>query len=176
MRYTTLGPSSLLVRGLIASIKQHQQQQAGGSKVLATAPWLKTGIQVAQSDWAPMAHHPKQVLLHFKRSSAFYGQFSVEKRPFWGSFQDDRPENSGPSLFYRGGVSNEGCCSSMAIGPSKECKWVGNRACAMPWCHGVRDLEVKTSRFGAIFQDGHADRGGTSAKQAGSAPQCFPMR
>ena len=32
-------------------------------------------------------------------------------------------------------------------GHAPECKWVGNKACAMPWCHGVGDFEVTTSRF-----------------------------
>ena len=45
------------------------------------------------------------------------------------------------------GVSNEGRSCSIAIGPLKECKLVGNKACAMPWCHGVGNFEVKTSRF-----------------------------
>ena len=92
-------------------------------------------------------HHHKQVSCRFEPSSPFYGRFSVQKWPILGRFQDDRPENSGRSLVCRVGVSNEGRCSSMAIGPSKECKWVGNKACAMPWCHGVGDFEVKTSRF-----------------------------
>ena len=45
------------------------------------------------------------------------------------------------------GVCNEGRCSSMAIGLSKEGKWVLNKACAMPWCQTVVHFEVKMSRF-----------------------------
>ena len=48
-------------------------------------------------------------------------------------------------------VSNEGRCSFMAIGLSKECKWVFNMACAMPWCHTVVHFEVKMSRSSAAF-------------------------
>ena len=32
-------------------------------------------------------------------------------------------------------ASNEGRYSSIAIAPQKECKWVGTKACAIPWCH-----------------------------------------
>ena len=39
----------------------------------------------------------------------------------------------------------------MAIGPSKKCKWVGNKARAMPCRHRVGNCEVKRSRFGAMF-------------------------
>ena len=35
----------------------------------------------------------------------------------------------------------------MAIGPSKEFKWVGKKGCAMPWCYAVANFEVTTSRF-----------------------------
>ena len=30
---------------------------------------------------------------------------------------------------------------------------MGNKACAMPWCHKVGDFKVKTSRFRHMFQD-----------------------
>ena len=111
MRYARLGPSSVLVRVLITELglpcrgftppfrvqgwathfSSSKQQQAataaaGGSKVLATAPWLKTGIQVAQNDRGAKAHHHKQVSLHFEPFSLFYGRFSVQKRPFLGLF------------------------------------------------------------------------------------------
>ena len=59
----------------------------------------------------------------------------------------------------------------MAIGLSKDGKWVFNKACTMPWCHAVVHFEVKTSRFLAVFQDDRPDRGGTSRKQA-----VFPQR
>ena len=55
-------------------------------------PWLKTGIQVAQNDRGANAHHHKQVSLRFEPSSPFYGRFNVQKWPFLGCFQDDRPE------------------------------------------------------------------------------------
>ena len=35
----------------------------------------------------------------------------------------------------------------MAIGLSKDGKWVFNKACTLPWCHTVVHFEVKTSRF-----------------------------
>ena len=35
----------------------------------------------------------------------------------------------------------------MAIGLSKDGKWVFNKACTMPWCHAVVHFEVKMSRF-----------------------------
>ena len=54
----------------------------------------------------------------------------------------------------------------MAIGLSKDGKWVFNTACNMPWCHAVVHFEVKMSRFSAVFQDNRPDRGGTSFKQA----------
>ena len=70
------------------------------------------------------------------------------------------------------GVCNGGRCSSMAIGLSNDGKWVFNTACTMPWCHhGVGDFEVKTSRFGAMFQHHRTDCGGISAEQAGFAPR-----
>ena len=81
--------------------KQHilaaasKRAAAGGPKFLATAPWLKTGLQVAQNDRGAKAHHHKQVLLHFEPSSPIYGRLSVQKWPFLGCFQDDRPESSG---------------------------------------------------------------------------------
>ena len=117
MRYARLGPSSVLVPVLIypvevlhhllgAKDEQHvlaataaaasssKQQQAEGPKVLVATPWLKTGIQVAQNDRGANAHHHKQLSLRFEQSSLFYGQVTVQKWPFLGSFQDDRPENS----------------------------------------------------------------------------------
>ena len=92
-------------------------------------------------------HHHKQVSLRFEPSSLFYGRFSVQKWPFLGCFQDDRPQNSGRSPVCQVGVCNEGRCSSMAIGLSNDGKWVFNKACTMPWCHTVVHFEVKTSRF-----------------------------
>ena len=113
----------------------------------------------------------KQLSCHFEQCSLCYGLFSVQKWPCLNSFQGNRPKNSGRSLASRVGVSNEGRRSPVAIRPSKECKWVGNKACAMPWCYGMGVLEVKTSRFQAMFQHDRSDRGGKSAKQAGFAPQ-----
>ena len=75
---------------------------------------------------------PATVLRHFEPSSPFYGQFSVQKWPFFGGFQDDRPESSGRSPVCQVGVFNEGRSSSVAIGLSKECKRVFNKACTMP--------------------------------------------
>ena len=112
-----------------------------------TTPWLKTGIQVAQNDRGANAHHHNQVLLRFEPSSLLYGRFSAQKWPFLGCFQDNRPESSGRSLLRQAGVSDEGRCSSMAIGESNDGKWVFNTACTMPWCHTVVHFEVKTSRF-----------------------------
>ena len=40
----------------------------------------------------------------------------------------------------------------MAMGLSKDGKWVFNKACTTPWCHAVVHFEVKTSRFSAVFQ------------------------
>ena len=65
---------------------------------LAATPWLKIGIQVAQNDREAHAHHGKQVLCGFEPSSPFYGRFSVQKWPFLGCFQDNRPKNSQQSL------------------------------------------------------------------------------
>ena len=45
------------------------------------------------------------------------------------------------------GVCNEGRCSSMAIGLSKDGKWVFNKACTMSWGHTVVHFEAKMSRF-----------------------------
>ena len=189
MRYARLGPRSVLVRVLITelglpcrgftppfrvqgwatgfgSTSSSSSKQAGNSKVLATTPWVKTGNQVAQNDRGANAHHHKQVLLHFELSSPFYGQFSVQKWPFLGCFQDDRPENSRRSPVCQVGVCNEGRCSSMAIGLSKDGKWVFNTACTMPWCHTVVHFEMKMSCFSAVFRDDRPDRGSTSLKQA----------
>ena len=48
------------------------------------------------------------------------------------------------------GVSDEGRCYFMAIGLSKDGKWVFNKACTTPWCHAVVHFEVKMSRFRAV--------------------------
>ena len=42
---------------------------------------------------------------------------------------------------------NEGRCSSMANGVSKDGKWVFNMACTMLWCHTVVHFEVKMRYF-----------------------------
>ena len=54
----------------------------------------------------------------------------------------------------------------MAIGLSKDGKWVFDKACTMRWCHAVVHFEVKMSRFLAVFQDNRCNHGGTSLKQA----------
>ena len=59
----------------------------------------------------------------------------------------------------------------MAIGPSKDGKWVFNKVCTTPWCHAVVHFEVRMSRFPAVFQDNRRKHGGTSPKQA-----VFPPR
>ena len=52
----------------------------------------------------------------------------------------------------RVGVSDGGGCSFIAIGPSKDCKWVFNEACTMPWCHVVVHFEVKMTVFEHFFR------------------------
>ena len=84
----------------------------------------------------------------------------------FGCFQDDRPESSGRSPLRQAGVSDEGRCSFMSIGLSKDGKWLFNKACTMPWCHAVVHFEVKTSLFPAVFEDNRRTHGGTSLKQA----------
>ena len=69
------------------------------------------------------------------------------------------------------GVLNEGRCSSTANGPSKRCKRVFNKECAMPWCHTVVNFEVKMSRFQAVCPDNRPDGGSTSEKQAVFLPR-----
>ena len=54
----------------------------------------------------------------------------------------------------------------MAIGLSKDGKWVFNKACITPWCHAGVHFEVKMGRFLAVFQDDRRNHGGTSLKQA----------
>ena len=54
----------------------------------------------------------------------------------------------------------------MAIGLSKDGKWVFKKACTTPWCHAVVYFEVKMSRFPAEFQDARRNHGGTSLKEA----------
>ena len=88
-------------------------------------------------------HHHKQVSLRFEPSSSFYSRFSVQKWPFLGRFWPF----SGRSPLRLAGVSDEGRCSFMAIGLSKDGKWVFNKACTTPWCHAVVHFEVKMSRF-----------------------------
>ena len=88
---------------------------------------------------------------------------------FWadfGCFQDDRPKISGRSPLRQAGVSDEGRCSFMAIGLSKDGEWGFNKACTTPWCHAVVHFEVKISRFPAAFLDHRRYGGGTSLKQA----------
>ena len=52
----------------------------------------------------------------------------------------------------------------MAIGLSKNGKWVFNKACTTPWCHVLVHFEVKMSRFSAVFQDNPGNHGGASLK------------
>ena len=54
----------------------------------------------------------------------------------------------------------------MAIGLSKDGKWVFNKACTTPWCHAVVRFEVKMSLFPAVFQDNRRNHGRTFLKQA----------
>ena len=54
----------------------------------------------------------------------------------------------------------------MAIGLSKDGKWVFNKACTTPCCHAVVHFEVKTSRFPALFHDNRRNHGGISLKEA----------
>ena len=72
---------------LAAAASSKQQQAADAPKVLATTTRLKTGIQVAQTDWGAKPHHHKQVSWRFKPSSWFYGPFSVQKWPLLGCFR-----------------------------------------------------------------------------------------
>ena len=88
---------------------------------------------------------------------------------FWAvfdCFQDDRLESSGRSPLRQAGVSDEGRCSSMLIGLSKDGKWVFNKACTTTWCHAVVQVEVKVSCFPAAIQDHRRNHGGTSIKEA----------
>ena len=62
-------------------------------------------------------------------------------------FRDDRPESLGRSPLRQAGVSDKGSCSFMAIGLSKDGKWVFNKACTTVWCHRVVHFEVKMSHF-----------------------------
>ena len=59
----------------------------------------------------------------------------------------------------------------MAIGLSKDGKWVFNKACTTPWCRAVVHSEVKTSCLSSVFQDNRPGHGGTSRKKA-----VFPQR
>ena len=54
----------------------------------------------------------------------------------------------------------------MAIGLSKDGKWVFNKACTTPWCHAVVHFEVKMSRFLAVFHANRRKHGRTSLTQA----------
>ena len=45
------------------------------------------------------------------------------------------------------GVSDEGRCCFIAIGPPKDGKWVFIKTCTMPWCNTVVHFEVKMTRF-----------------------------
>ena len=74
------------------------------------------------------------------------------------------------------GVCKEGRSSSMAIGLSKKCKSLLNKACTVPWCHAVVQFEVKMSRFPAAIPEKCLDRGSTPTKQAVFPPRRFPMR
>ena len=55
----------------------------------------------------------------------------------------------------------------MAIGLSKDGKWVFNKACTTPWCHTVVHFEVKMSRFPAVFQDNRRNHGVHMSKPSG---------
>ena len=81
------GPFGVKNRRFYLVFKSWQEAATSNPKVLATTPWLKTGIQVAQNDRGAKAHHHKQVSCHFEPSSAFYGRFGVQKWPFSGCFR-----------------------------------------------------------------------------------------
>ena len=54
----------------------------------------------------------------------------------------------------------------MAIGLSKDGKWVFNKVCTTPWCHAVVHFAGKMRRFPTVFEDNRRKHGGTSLKQA----------
>ena len=172
MRYARLGPSSVLVRVLITELGlpwpgfttllrvqrfathfRKQQQATGGNRQRAITKSLRPhrGSKPASKQLQTTGEQGRITTNKFRTiSSRLACSMAVvvsKSWPFWGCIHDDRPEHLGRSLVCGVGIYNEGRCSSIAIGPSKECKRVGNKACAMPWCHGVGDFKVKTSRF-----------------------------
>ena len=54
----------------------------------------------------------------------------------------------------------------MAIGLSKDGKWVFNKSCTTPRGHAPVHFEVIMSRFPAVFHDNRRSHGGTSLKEA----------
>ena len=56
-----------------------------------------------------------------------------------------------------GGVLNAARSSSIAIGLSRKCKSVFNKACSMQGCHAVINFEVKIVRFRTISLTVEAD-------------------
>ena len=70
---------------------------------------------------------------------AVFGLFLAVFRTIVLKVQDDRR--------YAKQVFSMRARSFMAIGLSKDGKWVFNKACTTPWCHAVVHFEVKTSRF-----------------------------
>ena len=87
--------------------------------------WLKTGIQVAQNNRTVNVHHGKQVSRRFEPPSLFLANLAPQNgcfQPVFASFQDGHPKSSRRSPVRQVGVSNEGHCSSIAIGLSNECK------------------------------------------------------
>ena len=96
---------------------------------------------------------------------AIFGLFWAVFRTIVLKVRDGRPESSRRSPLRQAAISDEGCCSFMSIGLSKDGKWVFNKACTTPWCHAVVHFEVKMRRFLAVFQDNRRNHGGT-LKQA----------
>ena len=158
MRYTILGPRSVLVRILIgAKAEQHILAAASSSsKQQAVKKTLRphSGSKSA-SKHLKMTREQRRITTNkfrcvSSRLARSMADLVSKNGRFWAVFgcvQDDRPESLGQSPLRQAGVSDEGRCSFMAIGLSKDGKWVFNEACTTPWCHAVAHWEVKTSRF-----------------------------
>ena len=158
MRYARLGPGSVLVRVLIgAKAEQHVLAAASSSsKQQAVKKSLRPqrGPKPASKQLKMTGEQRRITINKFRCVSSRLARSTADlvskNGRFWADFgcvQDDRPKSSGRSPLRQAGVSDEGRCSFMAIGLSKEGKWVFNKACTTPWCHAVVHFEVKTSRF-----------------------------
>ena len=73
------------------------------------------------------------------------------------------------------GVPNGVCSSFIVFGISNDCGWAF-KASPTLWCKAMVHVEVKMSRFWAVFEDDHPEIAQPSPKQTIFLLRRFPLR